>query len=118
MLYEVALNISYYRYDPVTAPGQPEAMSGDQGFEYCTVIIEADTEWNARHGAIKIAAEHYRSRFDESYYGDSRLGRHTVRPARAGAKAGTVKELGTKIPNWVQPYGWPVGTPDKGPFTP
>ena len=101
MLYEVALNISYYQYGPATTPGQREARR--EGLEYCTVIIEADTEWNARHGAIKIAADHYQSRFDEAYYGDSQLGLHTVRPARANSTAGTVKELGTKVPNWARP---------------
>jgi hypothetical protein len=102
MLYEVALNVSYYQYGPSTTPGRHEDIIG-QGVEYCTVIVEADTEWNARHGAIKIAADHYRARFDEAYYGDSRLGRHTVRPARAGSKIGTIKELGSKVPNWVTP---------------
>ena len=100
MLYEVALNISWYGFFRPAGGSHPQIAT--QGVDYATVVIEAVDEWHARHGAYRIAADKLRARYQEAYFGDSQLGRHTVRSAKPGAVVGTVKTLGTKPPSWVK----------------
>jgi hypothetical protein len=69
-----------------------------EGDEYCRVIVEADGEWEARHAAIKPAADHYRGIFEEAYCGSDP--REVGGPKLADEKAvvGTVTELGPQAP--------------------
>jgi hypothetical protein len=97
MLYEVALHASWYRY--ADSANSKEILA--RGVDYCTVMVEADSDWEARHRAISLAAERYRAHWHEAYWGDSRITGHSVRLAPAKSQAGTVSPLSPDRPAWT-----------------
>jgi hypothetical protein len=101
--YEVTVKVHWYRglgyQNPKTGTWKKtEDNSWTQGDEYCRVIVEAESDWDARHAAIKPAADHYRNIFEEAYCGayPERGGRTPLAPE--DAVVGTVTELGPQEP--------------------
>lgn len=100
--YEVIIRLHWYRglgYRDADGVWRKTAdNSFSDGDEYCRVIVEAESEWNARHQAITPAADHYRGIFEEAYCGSDPREVGAPKLAPETAVVGTVTELGPQSP--------------------
>ena len=100
--YEVIIRLHWYRgLGYRDADGRWQKTDGNSfsdGNKYCRVIVEADSEWDARHKAVPPAADYYRGIFEEAYCGSDPREVSAPKLVDKKAVAGTVTELGPQSP--------------------